>query len=140
MSFGTNNYSSFKIPLDVFENSTCGFNKQLQHAELFKQTKLIIWDEVPMQHRYCVEAVDWSLQDICGNHKSFGGIIVVLGGDFRQMLSVIPKGVREQILPASLKRSVLWHQVTVLGLTENMRLDVTEPGQTIWADYLMEVL
>ena len=37
-----------------------------------------------MQHRYCIEAVDRTLQDICGNGKSFGGITVVLGGDFRK--------------------------------------------------------
>ena len=64
------------------------------HAELFKKTKLIIWDEVSMQHKYCVEAVDRTLQDICDDKQSFGGITVVLGGDFRQILPVIPKGVR----------------------------------------------
>ncbi|XP_057465712.1 uncharacterized protein LOC130755327 [Actinidia eriantha] len=75
-------------------------------AELFRETKLIIWDEVPMQHRYCVETVDRTLKDICDNINPFGGITVVLGGDFRQVLPVIPKGVREQIVAASLRRSI----------------------------------
>ena len=136
---GRTAHSTFKIPIDILENSTCGFNKQSQQAELFRLTKLIIWDEVPMQHRYCVEAVDRSLQDICGNKKPFGGITVVLGGDFRQILPVVPKGVREQIVSASLRRSVLWPQVQVMTLTENMRLNEAEHSQTIWADYLMEV-
>ena len=60
-----------------------------------------------MQHRYCVEAVDRTLQDICGNGKLFGGITIVLGGDFRQILPVIPRGVHEQIVAASLRRSSL---------------------------------
>ena len=132
-------HSTFKIPLDVLENSSCGFNKQSLQAELFRQTKLITWDEVPMQHRHCVESVDRSLQDICGNQKSFGGITVVLGGDFRQILPVVPRGVREVIVSASLRRYVLWRQVRVLTLTENMRLDSAEHGQTIWANYLIEV-
>ena len=79
---GRTAHSTFSMPLDVLENSICGFSKQSAQAELFRETKLIIWDEVPMQHRYCVEAVDRTLQDICGNGKSFGGITIVLGGDF----------------------------------------------------------
>ena len=59
---------------------------------------LIIWDEVPMQDRYCQEAVNRSLQDIRGNEQLFGGIPVVFGGDFQQILPVIPKGSREEIV------------------------------------------
>lgn len=64
------------------ENSLCGFTKQSLQAELFRETKLIIWDEVPMQHRHCVEAVYRTLRDIRDSEKPFGGITVVLGGDF----------------------------------------------------------
>ena len=100
---GRTAHSTFCIPLDVLETSICGFTKQSMHAELFKKVKLIIWDEVPMQHKHCVEAVDRTLQDICDNKRPFGGITVILGGDFRQILSVIPKSVRKQIVGASLR-------------------------------------
>ncbi|XP_057482735.1 uncharacterized protein LOC130769441 [Actinidia eriantha] len=103
---GRTAHSTFCIPLDILENSFCGFGKQSLQAELFRETKLIIWDEVPMQHRYCVETVDRTLKDICDNINPFGGITVVLGGDFRQVLPVIPKGLREQIVAASLRRSI----------------------------------
>ncbi|KAF7137520.1 hypothetical protein RHSIM_Rhsim07G0042100 [Rhododendron simsii] len=59
---GRTAHSTFCIPLDVMEDSFCGFKKQSIQAELFRETKLIIWDEVPMQHRYCVEAVDRTLR------------------------------------------------------------------------------
>ena len=75
-------HSTFCIPLDILENSFCGFSKQSLQVELFRETKLIIWDEVPMQHRYCVETVDRTLKDICDNINPFEGITVVLGGDF----------------------------------------------------------
>ncbi|GFS38131.1 hypothetical protein Acr_00g0055910 [Actinidia rufa] len=90
---GRTAHSMFCIPMDILENLFCGFGKQSLQAELFKETKLIIWDEVPMQHRYCVKTVDQTLKDICDNINPFGGITVVLGGDFRQVLPVIPKGV-----------------------------------------------
>ena len=47
---------------------------------------------------------------------------VILGGDFRQILPVINKGRREQIVNASIKRSYLWKHFDIFGLTQNMRL------------------
>jgi hypothetical protein len=54
----------------------------------------------------------------------FGGKVVVMGGDFRQLLPVVPRGMRGcQIVDASLKRSaILWHCVKVRHLHENMRV------------------
>lgn len=92
-----------------------------------------------MQHMYCVEPVDRSLQDICGNQKPFKGITVVLGGYSRQIFLVLPKRVREQIISISLRRSRLWQKLYDLSLSENMCLDATENGQTDWAKYLMEL-
>ncbi|XP_028125312.1 uncharacterized protein LOC114322230 [Camellia sinensis] len=57
----------------------------------------LLLDKVSMQHRHCVEPVDRTLRDIRDSVKPFGDITVVLGGDFRQILPVIPKGIREQI-------------------------------------------
>ena len=136
---GRTAHSTFCIPLDVLDNSICNFSKQSIHGELFRKTRLIIWDEVPMQHRYCVEAVDRTLKDICDNDKAFGGITVVLGGDFRQILPVIPKAVREQIVGASLRRSTLWNSIKVLTLDQNMRLNNISLDNINFAKFLLEV-
>jgi hypothetical protein len=58
---------------------------------------LIIWDEAPMINKYAFEAVNRCLQDIMREVDPrnadllFGGKIVVFGGDFRQILPVVPK-------------------------------------------------
>ncbi|GAB2295406.1 hypothetical protein Dimus_038353 [Dionaea muscipula] len=139
MEGGRTAHSTFCIPLDVLDDSVCGFSKQSIHADLFRETKLIIWDEVPMQHKHCVEAVDRTLRDICNCDKPFGGKTVVLGGDFRQILPVIPKGFREQIVNASLRRSTIWENLRVLSLNTNMRLDQSDPTNAQFAKFLMEV-
>ncbi|KAF7844357.1 ATP-dependent DNA helicase PIF1-like [Senna tora] len=103
------------------ENSTCNIVQGSDLANLLIHTKLIIWDESPMAHRF-------SLRDIIGNHnnscysKPFGGKVIVFGGDFRQILPVIPRGSREDIVMASLNSSYLWDSCKVLTLTKNMRL------------------
>jgi hypothetical protein len=60
-------------------------------------SKLIIWDEAAIMHRYCFEAFDRTIRDILfydgvdNTDKPFGGVSLVLGGDFRQILPVITK-------------------------------------------------
>src|SRR6266508_5322460 len=47
------------------------------------------------------------------NDLSFGGKVFLIGGDFRQVLPVIHKGTRAQIVGAALNKSYLWHHVHV---------------------------
>jgi ATP-dependent DNA helicase PIF1 len=76
-----------------------------------RAAKLIIWDEAPMMHRWCFEAVDRSMLDIMSKNdplnefRPFGGMTVVLGGDFRQILHVVRKGSRQDIIDASINSS-----------------------------------
>jgi hypothetical protein len=119
---GRTSHSCFNIPLDVDETSLCHIPKDSPKADLLRQTVAIIWDEVPMQHKHCMEAVDRTLQDILNNNRPFGGIVVLWGGDFRQILPVIEKGSREDIVYACIKCSALWGHVRMFNLTQNMHL------------------
>ncbi|KAF1881942.1 hypothetical protein Lal_00038586 [Lupinus albus] len=52
----------------------------------------------------------------------FGGKVFDFGGDFRQILPVIPRGCRSDIVHATINSSYIWHHCTILNLTKNMRL------------------
>ncbi|KAK9683679.1 hypothetical protein RND81_10G158300 [Saponaria officinalis] len=128
---GRTAHSRFGILINVVENSTCpGIKLGGEVTELLHHTKLIIWDEAPMMHRYCFEALDRSLRDVMcfstdGNSDlPFGGKVVVFGGDFRQILHVVPKGSRQDVVYASLSSSSLWSSCKVLKLSKNMRLQL----------------
>ncbi|CAN1812467.1 ATP-dependent DNA helicase PIF1 [Linum perenne] len=88
-----------------------------------------VWDEAPMVHRLSFEAVDRTLCDLMNTplsgpqYSPFGGKTVLLGGDFRQTLPVVPKGSREDNINASLPRSYLWNFCTLLHLHINMRIN-----------------
>ncbi|XP_026381746.1 uncharacterized protein LOC113276364 [Papaver somniferum] len=136
---GRTAHSTFKIPFEPQSDSKCNVDFDSIEAELFRATKLIIWDEVAMQHRFCIEAVDRTLRDVRSSSEPFGGITVVLGGDFKQTLPVVQKGRREQIIDASVRSSVLWRDVNVLKLTQNMRLESQDPDSIAFAEYLLQV-
>jgi ATP-dependent exoDNAse (exonuclease V) alpha subunit len=139
---GRTAHSMFKIPIDIKENSTCNISPQSQLAEVIRQTDLIIWDEIPMQHRYCAEAVNRTLQDIFKlkeeDDTQFGKITVVFGGDFQQILPVVKKGSRADIIGASLLRSPLWRKAVKLKLTQNMRLGMDAENRE-YAEWLQRV-
>ncbi|KAL4563839.1 hypothetical protein LXL04_027887 [Taraxacum kok-saghyz] len=70
-------------------SSVCNVKKQSGTAQLLRIAKLIIWDEASMAKRQAVEAFDRTMQDITGVTLPFGGKIMVMGGDFRQVLPVV---------------------------------------------------
>nr|GEU31386.1 ATP-dependent DNA helicase PIF1-like [Tanacetum cinerariifolium] len=97
-------HSRFVIPLELIENNTCGIKQGTHLAELLQHVRLIIWDEAPMTQRYAFEALDKMLQDILGyknqtiKNRIFEGMKVLVGGDFRQILLVIPNAKRPEIV------------------------------------------
>ncbi|XP_058783039.1 uncharacterized protein LOC131657687 [Vicia villosa] len=123
--------SRFGMPIQIIENFTCRIKLGDPLVELIVRSKLIIWDEAPMIHKHSFEVVDKMFRDILrvSNLRSmkvpFRGKVVVLDGDFRQILPVIPKGTRQDIVHASINFSYLWQFCRVLTLTKNTRLKST---------------
>ncbi|CAL5322319.1 unnamed protein product [Camellia sinensis] len=118
---GRTAHSRFKIPIDVDTYKSCNIGKQTGLANLLRTAKLIIWDETPMAKRQNIEALNDMLKDINQSELLFGGKVVVLGGDFRQIPPVIPKGTKYDSIDASLVNSELWKSIEKIKLTENMQ-------------------
>ncbi|XP_035838923.1 uncharacterized protein LOC118486528 [Helianthus annuus] len=127
---GRTAHSRFKIPFELDKDSCCLIDVGTDLAGLINDVALIIWDEAPLQHRYAFEAVDRTFRDICRNNipgadrRVFGGKCVALGGDFRQILPVIPLAPRSEIVASVVnKSSTIWGECKVFSLTINMRLN-----------------
>ncbi|KAH0657478.1 hypothetical protein KY289_026226 [Solanum tuberosum] len=67
--------------------------------------------------------------------KPFGGKVMVFGGDFRQVLPVVPKSTRAEIVNASLVKSYLWPLMEKIQFTRNMRAR-TDPT---FSEFLLRV-
>jgi hypothetical protein len=155
---GCTAHSRFKIPVvGLCGSSTCYVPLNSPQAALIRAARLIVWDEAPMAHKHVFEAVNRTFQHVMGvvdpalKDILFGSKVVVMGGDFRQILPVVLRSTRGQIVDASLKRSeVLWHRVKMRQLHENMRVQrlLAQGGanaaadaqqQQAWANYLQRI-
>ncbi|GJT83083.1 DNA helicase [Tanacetum coccineum] len=119
---GRTTHSRFKIPLELTDESLCHAKKS-QLRNLLVETDLIIWGKAPMNDRRCFETLDRTLRDLMNAPDIlFGGKTIVLGGDFRQTLSVKKGATTEELIVASIIESHLWWHFKICTLKENIRL------------------
>ncbi|UYV64917.1 hypothetical protein LAZ67_3002428 [Cordylochernes scorpioides] len=70
---------------------------------------------------HALEAVDITLKDCRQDQRPMGRVVLLLAGDFRQILPIIPRGTIADELHACLKASPLWSFVERLTLSTNMQ-------------------
>ena len=134
---GRTSHSPFKISSHLNQSSICAKSSNSQLADLIRSISFFIWDEVLMQHKYCFETVNGTRNDIRNTPDKpvFGNIPVNLGGDFAQILHVVPRGNRAAIVPACIQQSYLWPRFQLLKLTENLRV-IRGSANSEYAQYL----
>ncbi|XP_049399878.1 uncharacterized protein LOC125863960 [Solanum stenotomum] len=125
----------FEIPLQTNESTMTNMSKQSGAAKLIRKAKMIIWDEAPMAKRQTIETVDRSFRDIMDIDKPFGGKVMVFGGDFQQVLPVVQKSTRAEIVNPCLVKSYLWPLMEKIQFTRNMRAR-TDPT---FSEFLLRV-
>ncbi|PIO74529.1 hypothetical protein TELCIR_03456 [Teladorsagia circumcincta] len=74
-----------------------------------------------MAPKVALEAVDVLLKDIMHNDEPFFRKVIVIGGDFRQVIPVVEHGQREYLVDACVHKSILWKLFSIHRLTVNMR-------------------
>ncbi|GFW30504.1 ATP-dependent DNA helicase PIF1 [Trichonephila clavipes] len=119
---GRTTHSALKLPLNLqnTEAPTCNISKNSGMGKVLQTCQIIIWDECTMSHKKALEALDRTLRDFRGNKWIFGGALILLSGDFRQTLPIIPRSTPVDELHACLKSSVLWRHLQKLTLKTNM--------------------
>jgi len=124
-----------------FEHNNTKLNRTTNFSQVIREASVLFIDEAPMMPADALDCIDKALRNIQGkNFKEtpFGGKVVVLGGDFRQVLPVIRRGSKGDHINASIKKSPLWplFDANTIHLTENMR---TGPGEEEFAKWLLQL-
>lgn len=151
---GRTAHKRFNLPLDPVDGAEGNIARGTQAGDLMLEVALIIWDETTMMHREHFDIVDRNLRDLrekvvvrradpttgqkelLGGACPFGGVPVVLGGDFQQILPVVPKGNRADTVASSVLHAGIWSKLTHLYLRKNMRLDSASPRNRPLAEWL----
>ena len=133
-------HSRFKAPLILDEDCRLRIPLGTELAKLVEMARLIVIDEATMLNNMLLEALDVCLRDIMNTDVPFGGKVLVLCGDFRQTLPVIPGASRAGIVSKCLNQHPLWQQFEVMYLTKNMRVNAqSDPKLLAWSEWLQSI-
>ena len=94
---GQTTHHRFKVPLTPHKDSVCNFKKESEIGRFLSEISLGIIDEGPMLNKLYLKASDQSLKDLVpaeDKEKKFGGKIILVSGDFQQVLPVLEKASR----------------------------------------------
>ena len=111
---------------------------------------MFIIDEISMVPRYALEIIDKKLRELMkpygylGN-LPFGGKIVIIGGDFRQILPIERHALRSELVSLSIRFSYLWDYFKVFRLNINKRAttysdkDINVPDKMNYAEFILKM-
>jgi hypothetical protein len=141
MTGGSTAHSAFCIPTDIDHNTPPRIEAHGPLAQRLKETDLIIIDEFSMFHRANLEYLDRALRDIFpqGSARSqlpFGGIPILLTGNWAQLAPVVPGANEGGRRDASIKMSPLLRHFQTFYLRENMRAGL---GEAAFANLLLQI-
>jgi hypothetical protein len=126
-------HNLFKLPVPILDTSVCNVSPTSTHAEFLRSMDMFIIDEASMVPAHALRAIDDMLRDITGLPEIlFGGKVFLLGGDFRQVLPVVPRQPRTVIVENCLKSSPLWPHIEIFKLKKNMRAEVDQQEFARW--------
>lgn len=124
MEGGMTVHRGFSLPISMDQTSTSPLqrNHRLQKATILREANVILIDEITMLNCHGLRIIDNVLRSIMLQPQlPFGGKVIVVGGDFRQLLPVVPGASRPEILANCVTASPLWKFFERIILEDNMR-------------------
>ena len=133
---GRTAHSRFQLPVPLpLDNAVCNIKAQSGLAQMYRQAALVVWDEAPNAPKAAFEAVDRLFRDILKDVpgrsalKPFGGMPMLLGGDFRQIPPVLRKVDCDEFPAFTIKACAFWddaESIRKYKLTKNKRAEFDE--------------
>ncbi|UYV82495.1 hypothetical protein LAZ67_21002530 [Cordylochernes scorpioides] len=129
--------SLYGLPILLNETSVSNIKITTMATGTLRKAKLFIIDECTMASNHALNTIDRLIREVMTEDKKypnqipFGGKVLIVGGDFRQCLPVIPHGMRAQIVQSCLKYSQTWSHFEHLPLVRNVRAK-SDPEYTEW--------
>ncbi len=94
----------FKISLQITNEMICNIIRNTHLYKFLRLTKWIIWNEMLMQHKHCFTFVHYTFTNLMQNEHTFDDIFMILSDDFAQILLIMSRDNREEIVDANIQQ------------------------------------
>jgi len=127
LPLGSTLHSALLIPRNVAAGTGPRLESHTNIAARLRRIDLLIIDEISMLHRHVLEYADMQLRALWPHDHPrqampFGGVVVLLTGNWAQLKPVVPRGDDTATREASIKMSDLYQHFREFQLRQNMRV------------------
>jgi hypothetical protein len=120
---GRTTHSTFKLPIPIDPQSSCAVSRGSTLGQLLINSLAIVIDEAPMMQIAHLQAINRLLTQLMKCDKPFGGKLMILAGDFRQVTPILPQADKAKIISQCIKHDItLWHNFHIFKLRTNQRV------------------
>ena len=139
MRKGTTFHRRFGAPCNCTMESMSSIKLGSKEAEHIRKASIIFIDEVSMMNRELLDFLDRFLRSVTNTDMPMGDKLVVLMHDFRQLLPVVQRGSRGDIVHSCVTFSDVWKHFTTLQLTKNMRVELLRVSEDSIQSQLLDM-
>jgi hypothetical protein len=143
---GRTMHKTFGLPFDLDKDASSTAKANNKTGKELLGTDVFIIDEISMVPKHALEIIDRKLKELTNVNLPFGGKIMIIGGDFRQILPVQKRASRNGLVGLSVTMSYLWKEFKVFRLKKNQRVlnivqgdETTVPEREDFAEWLLKV-
>ena len=128
LSGGKTVHTGFKVPIDTSQTSSGPTPLPIHRNSalgklIIEDLNVIVWDEATMIHRDIFESLEMTLRELRNDPRPFGGVSVLLAGDFRQTMPVVKGATRSVITTTSILHSHIFRNFDEALLGVNVRVE-----------------
>ena len=139
MKKGTTFHRRFGAPCNCTMESMSSIKLGSKEAEHIRKASIIFIDEVSMMNRELLDFLDRFLRSVTNTDMPMGDKLVILMHDFRQLLPVVQRGSRGDIVHSCVTFSNVWKHFTTLKLTKNMRVELLRVSEDLIQSHLLDM-
>ena len=130
-------HSTFGLPVPYDKDKHTSIRGQTRRAIELQNHAVTLCDEASMIPGFFLLELDRMLRDFTNTQLLFGNKIILLSGDFRQTLPIIPNATTSEIIANCINQLDLFNKnFERFSLTQNMRVD---PGQVEFSKWLLNL-
>ncbi|KAI8926976.1 DNA helicase Pif1 like protein, partial [Entophlyctis helioformis] len=140
---GTTFHSRFRVPLsepkrpgeEAIKTNAFSLRSDSMRS-LIKKTDIIVIDQAAMLSCSLMHTLNSELISLTRKNVLFGGKAVVMAGDFRQILPIVPWGSDEDVSDATISNSPLFSKLVHFRLEGSRRISEDDEVGRDYAEWL----
>jgi ATP-dependent DNA helicase PIF1 len=126
--------SRYALPVPFTKDSRSNIKPNTDKGNYIRRARAALIDEASQLPSFFVEELCRIFQDVSSSDQLFANKIVIITGDLKQTLPILPGATKYELIANSVTRYRHWTLFEIMPLTRNMRVNADEQWFSNWLE------